>query len=207
MKSILLLLALMVCSVVNAASDRARPIAARADIANLKVILDRFSADCGRYPTTPEGLSALIRCPTNIPTGRWHGSYLDPAQIPIDPWGNEYVYRFPGIHNTNGYDLYSCGSDGISKSGGNDADDINNWDTNSPRGTFSDRLETLESNAIPILLAANLFQFVALSIIAKFLSRVRDFIARHPTVRDVYTWLTLVGILFLLISLVIPRQV
>jgi general secretion pathway protein G len=205
MKSILLLFALMVSSVVNAASDRARPVAARADIVILNEKLDAFAAYCGRYPTTPEGLSALILCPTNIFTARWHGPYLDPAQIPIDPWGNEYVYHFPGIHNTNGYDLYSCGSDGISKSGGNDADDINNWDPNSPRGNFSDHIGTFAHIAIIFLFVVNLLLCVALSVMAKFSGRVRDLIASYPTVRDVYAWLTLVGILIWLVSLLIPR--
>jgi general secretion pathway protein G len=205
MKSILLLLALMVSGVVNAASDRARLVATHADINILEQNLSAFDADCGRYPTTTEGFSALIHCPTNIPSGRWRGPYLD--AFPNDPWGNPYVYRFPGKYNTNGFDLYSVGSDGISKSGGNDDDDVNNWDPNSPRGTFSDRLKTLESNAIFFLFVGNLFLFVALSITANFSSRVRDFIARYPTVRDVYVWLTLVGLLFWLISLVIPRQV
>jgi hypothetical protein len=67
-----------------------------------------------------------------IPSGKWHGPYLD--KIPQDPWGNNYVYCCPGVHSTNGYELYSCGFDGISKSGGDDLDDINNWDPASPHG-------------------------------------------------------------------------
>jgi type II secretion system protein G len=107
----------------------------RADIGGqFKVALDYFSNDCGRYPTTEEGFSALINCPTNIPSGRWHGPYIDPPKIPQDVWHHDYGYRYPGIHNTNGYDLYSCGPDGISKSGGDDLDDINNWDPHSPHG-------------------------------------------------------------------------
>ena len=107
----------------------------RADIAGqFKVALNYFSNDCGRYPTTAEGFTALINCPTNILSGRWHGPYIDPPKIPQDVWHHDYVYRCPGIHNTNGYDLYSCGYDGISKSGGDDLDDINNWDPLSPHG-------------------------------------------------------------------------
>ena len=107
----------------------------RSDIAGgFKVALDYFSNDCGRYPTTAEGFTALINCPTNISGSKWHGPYIDPPKIPQDAWNHDYVYRYPGIHNTNGYDLYSCGYDGISKSGGEDLDDINNWDPHSPHG-------------------------------------------------------------------------
>ncbi len=83
-----------------------------------------FYVDCGRYPTTAEGFHALLTCPTNIPSKRWKGPYLDPATgVPLDPWNHEYVYRCPGIHNPNSYDLYSKGPDGID----NDQDDIGNW--------------------------------------------------------------------------------
>jgi general secretion pathway protein G len=203
MKSILLLLALMVSSVVNAASDRSRLMAAHADIAVLENTLKRFDADCGRYPTTTEGFSALIRCPTNVPTRRWHGPCL--TDIPSDPWGNEYVYRFPSEYNPNGFDLYSVGFDGISKSGGNDADDINNWNPNSPRGNLSDHIGTFAHIAIIFLFVVNLLLCVALSVMAKFSGRVRDLIATYPTVYDVWVWLSLIGILLFLLSLVVPR--
>ncbi len=98
----------------------------------LQTALDEFSNDCSRYPTTAEGFAALMQCPTNISEGRWHGPYFN--QIPKDPWGRNYVYRCPGIHHTNSFDLYSCGFDGISKTGGEDPDDINNWDPSSPHG-------------------------------------------------------------------------
>ena len=100
--------------------------------AGIKTALDAFAVDCGRYPTTAEGFQALINCPTNLFAGKWHGPYLD--EIPQDPWKHIYVYRCPSIHTTNGYDIYSCGPDGISKSGGNDLDDINTWDPSSPHG-------------------------------------------------------------------------
>ena len=103
--------------------------------AGIKAELDAFSNDCGHYPTTAEGLKALINCPTNISAGRWHGPYFDPPVIPKDLWQHDYVYCWPSNHNnTNGFDLYSCGPDGISKTGGEDPDDINNWDPGSPHG-------------------------------------------------------------------------
>ena len=52
----------------------------------------------------------------------WKGHYLE--QLPLDPWGNEYQYRYPGIHNQKGYDLWSMGQDGVTSS-----DDIGNWET------------------------------------------------------------------------------
>ena len=105
----------------------------------LKNTLEMFRIDCGRYPTSEEGFKALLTPPTNNPAGHWQGPYFDPPEIPLDLWRDPYVYRCPGIHNTNLYDLYSCGPDGISKSGGDDLDDINNWDPLSPHGgTFLD---------------------------------------------------------------------
>jgi general secretion pathway protein G len=90
------------------------------------VALDALRDDCGRFPTTEEGLAALCIRPAAIGETKWRGPYLSPP-IPLDPWGHAYVYRCPGVHNTNGFDIYSCGPDGVSKSGGEDADDITNW--------------------------------------------------------------------------------
>ena len=103
-------------------SEQARLTAARTDIANLEVALDTFEVDVGRYPTTEEGLQALVEAPPEV-TG-WKGPYIKRG-VPRDPWGNPYHYQCPGDHNTNGYDLFSCGPDG--KEGG--GDDIDNWST------------------------------------------------------------------------------
>ena len=102
-----------------------RPHAALTDIANLKVALNAFEVDCGRFPTTAEGLAPLIARPTNIPEAKWRGPYLE--DIPKDPWGHDYVYHCPGLYNAKGFDIYSCGPDGVSQTGGDDADDFNNW--------------------------------------------------------------------------------
>ncbi len=104
-------------------SEQARITAARTDIANLEVALDAFEIDTGRYPTTEEGLGALLEQPTDV--REWHGPYIKRG-VPSDPWGNLYVYRAPGQHNTSGYDLHSFGPDGQDGGG----DDIDNW---SPR--------------------------------------------------------------------------
>ncbi len=75
----------------------------------------------GSYPTTEEGLEALIRAPEGR-SDRWRGPYLERNEVPRDPWGNPYQYRYPGERNSNGYDLYSYGPDG------QDSDqNIGNW--------------------------------------------------------------------------------
>lgn len=100
-------------------SEQARITAARTDLSNLEVAFDAFEVDVGRFPTSEEGLGALVGAPANAVS--WRGPYIKRA-IPVDPWGRPYVYRFPGQHNLNGFDLYSFGPDG--REGG---DDIDNW--------------------------------------------------------------------------------
>jgi general secretion pathway protein G len=95
-------------------------------IAVFKTALDAFHEDCGRFPSSAEGLGSLTARPAGVSETQWHGPYLE-AAIPPDPWGHDYIYRCPGAHNTNGFDLYSLGPDGVSKSGGDDPDDIANW--------------------------------------------------------------------------------
>ena len=120
MLAILAALAAMVVPRFTKRSEQAKITAAKADIANLEVALDAFEVDCGRYPTTQEGLAALVTQPPGL-TG-WMGPYIKRG-VPKDPWGNPYQYRHPGLHNTEGYDLHSFGPDG--QDGGED--DITNW--------------------------------------------------------------------------------
>jgi general secretion pathway protein G len=103
-------------------SKEAKVTAAKTQIAELEVALDAFEIDLGRYPTTVEGLWALVKKPTTNSDG-WEQPYLRREEVPRDPWGNEYIYKYPGQYNEHGYDLYSNGPDG--KQGGND--DIVNW--------------------------------------------------------------------------------
>jgi general secretion pathway protein G len=99
--------------------DGARPVATRADInGDIKFALDRFEVDNGNYP---KSLQDLVQPPADAKN--WHGSYLDSTNLPIDPWGDDYIYEYPGKHNKNGYDLFSAGPDG--KPG--TKDDIGNW--------------------------------------------------------------------------------
>lgn len=104
-------------------SEQARQAAARADIeANLATALDLYELDNGQYPTTEQGLVALVEKPAAPPEPlNWRGPYL--KKEPKDPWGRAYVYKSPGEHNAADYDLASMGKDGVE--GG--ADDVVNW--------------------------------------------------------------------------------
>jgi len=84
--------------------------------------LDLFHLEVGRYPTTEEGLQALSEQPTGL--RGWNGPYLKKKQIPIDPWGNNYRYRYPGEFGS--YDLFSLGRDNSEGGEGEDAD-IVSW--------------------------------------------------------------------------------
>ena len=122
---VLVILAVLVAVVVpkfTSRSEQARTTAAKTDISSMETALDAFEVDCGRFPSTEEGLRALVEPPGNVQG--WRGPYIKRG-VPNDPWGNAYVYRFPGANNLNSYDLYSLGPDG--REGG---DDITNWTTN-----------------------------------------------------------------------------
>jgi general secretion pathway protein G len=96
--------------------------AARQQIQLLETALDTLRLDIGRYPTTQEGLESLRNRPFGI--DRWDGPYLK-KNVPLDPWGNPYVYRSPGSHGS--FDLYSLGADG-SQGGEDEGTDIANWE-------------------------------------------------------------------------------
>lgn len=98
-------------------SDQAKIAAAQNDVATLSSALDTFEVDNSRFPTSEEGLNALVNNPGNLPN--WKHSYI--AKLPNDPWGQPYIYRCPG-NNGKDYDLLSGGPD---KHEGGD-DDITN---------------------------------------------------------------------------------
>jgi general secretion pathway protein G len=91
---------------------------------SLKTPLVTYRLQIGSYPSTEEGLQALMVAPANR-TDRWRGPYLaEGTKLPLlDPWNEPYQYRYPGVHNKDGYDLWSKGPD---KTDGTD-DDIGNW--------------------------------------------------------------------------------
>lgn len=95
---------------------------ARAQLDALGKALDQYRLDTGRYPSTEEGLGALIDRPGE--ESKWSGPYLR-KRVPLDPWGRAYVYRFPGERGGD-YDLVSLGRDGQLGGSGED-EDIVNW--------------------------------------------------------------------------------
>ena len=102
--------------------DKAKITAAQADISNLMNALKMYKLDNGRYPTSDQGLQALVAKPTTgtVP-GNWR-SYLD--KLPDDPWHHPYQYAAPGVHGD--IDVFSFGADGQAGGEGNDAD-IGSW--------------------------------------------------------------------------------
>jgi general secretion pathway protein G len=105
--------------------DEARVTAAQQDIRTLGTALDFYRMDNFRYPTTDQGLKALVEKPDPPPPNWRAGGYLKATSVPKDPWGNEYRYLQPGTKGGD-YDLFSLGADG--EPGGEDADaDIGSW--------------------------------------------------------------------------------
>jgi general secretion pathway protein G len=98
--------------------EQAKVTVARADVqANIATALKVYEVDNGGFPTSDEGLNALLSKPASA--SNWNGPYLE--KKPLDPWQREYKYKSPGQHRLD-YDLYSLGRDGIES-----ADDITNW--------------------------------------------------------------------------------
>ena len=101
----------------------AKQSAARAQIENFATALDAFFIDMGRHPTSGEGLAALRTQPDGDP--KWRGPYLK-KEIPMDPWGNAYVYVSPG--RSGGYEIVAYGADG--REGGEDDNaDVTSWES------------------------------------------------------------------------------
>src|SRR3954471_12734534 len=73
---------------------------------SMKTSLTTYRIHMGDYPTTSEGLQALIT-PPSTKADRWHGPYIQTGKLPVDPWGEPYQYAYPGTHNKGGYDLWS----------------------------------------------------------------------------------------------------
>ena len=97
--------------------------AAKVQLEDLASTLDMYKLDAGTYPSTEQGLNALIEAPDNA--RHWSGPYLSKSKIPLDPWQNEYHYVFPGEHGK--FDIFSYGADG--KEGGTGEDqDIVSWE-------------------------------------------------------------------------------
>jgi len=108
--------------------SKARTTAAKAQIENLRMALEHYRMDNDFFPTTEQGLEALVREPDIDPYPRnWDGPYLEKRDVPLDPWERPYVYISPGEVNPGDYDLYTLGRDG--EVGGEDEDqDIYSWE-------------------------------------------------------------------------------
>jgi general secretion pathway protein G len=101
----------------------ARSDTTRLQITDLSTALDMYKLEVGRYPTTDEGLEALVQKPADA--SRWNGPYLKKKQVPKDPWGQDYHYRSPGEHGE--IDLYSLGADNA-EGGDGENKDIVSWE-------------------------------------------------------------------------------
>lgn len=91
-------------------------------IENLAATLDLYRLDVGRYPTTDEGLEALVKAPPGA--AHWDGPYLKKKQVPKDAWGHDFHYRFPGEHGA--FDIYSLGADNA-EGGDSESQDVVSW--------------------------------------------------------------------------------
>ncbi|MFA5903118.1 MAG: type II secretion system major pseudopilin GspG [Desulfobacula sp.] len=108
-------------------TDDAKAVKAKVDILAIETALKLYKLDNGVYPTTEQGLTALVEKPSTEPVpANWkEKGYLEKARVPKDPWGKDYLYLSPGVHDD--YDLISYGADGVP--GGEDKNkDVNSWD-------------------------------------------------------------------------------
>lgn len=96
---------------------------AQLQIENLVATLDMYRLEVGRYPTQDEGLRALVERPPNAPS--WNGPYLRKGELPKDPWGFDYNYRYPGEHAA--VDVWSLGADNR-EGGEGENTDVRSWD-------------------------------------------------------------------------------
>ncbi|MGD0016240.1 MAG: type II secretion system major pseudopilin GspG [Verrucomicrobiia bacterium] len=95
--------------------------ATQADIKAFSQAIALFEMDCGSYPSTEQGLQALVVQPSNCTN--WKGPYIESGKIKDDPWGSKYIYKCPGEKLPHSFDLYSPGPDKIEGT----EDDIGNW--------------------------------------------------------------------------------
>jgi general secretion pathway protein G len=107
--------------------EEARRMKARVQIESIETALKLYKLDNGSYPTTEQGLQALVEAPTvgQLPKAWRDGGYLEKGKVPKDPWDNEFIYLSPGVNGD--FDLISYGADG--EPGGEDINkDVNNWE-------------------------------------------------------------------------------
>lgn len=107
---------------ITGGARRSRIIATKNSMSSVETALQSFEMNVGRFPTSDEGLKALVQCPSDVSEKFWIKPYL--KEDPVDAWGREFIYVCPGEHNID-FDLYSTGPDGQKDT----EDDIVNWKT------------------------------------------------------------------------------
>jgi len=108
--------------------DKGRITATAAQISNLEAILELYRMDMANFPSSEDGLEALVSGPSQGNSARNFpaAGYITKGRVPVDPWGNKYQYEYPGRNNPHTFDLWSFGADG--KTGGEGVDhDVGNW--------------------------------------------------------------------------------
>ena len=126
------IIALLLAAAINkmgGALDFGKEVRVKGDIQSVSNALRMYNAQNGFYPTTEQGLKALVVQPSSEPRPRqWRCAFED-SKVPRDPWDNEYNYACPGKHNPKSFDIFSSGPDRIA----NTPDDIGNWETDSQK--------------------------------------------------------------------------
>jgi general secretion pathway protein G len=124
---ILGILATLIVPNIMDAPDEAKQAKAKVDISAVETALKMYKLHNGTYPSTEQGLLALVEAPTTgqLPKNWKEGGYLEKGKLPKDPWGNDYIYLSPGLHGE--YDITSYGADGVPEGEGKNKD-INNWE-------------------------------------------------------------------------------
>ena len=124
------LLAGIVGTVVIGQIGTARTQTSKAQIKQLESALTFYQMDNGRFPTSEQGLSALVDQPSAGPEARnWRpGGYIQGGVVPTDPWGDDYQYEYPGSENEHSFDIWTFGADGQAGGEGENAD-VGNWST------------------------------------------------------------------------------
>jgi len=106
--------------------EEAKQLKAKIQIESLETALNLYKLDTGLYPSTEQGLQALVQKPDTGQVKQWRaGGYLEKGRLPVDPWGNPFIYLSPGVNGD--YDLSSYGADGIQGGDGKNKD-VNNWE-------------------------------------------------------------------------------
>ena len=125
---ILGILALYIGPKIMGEPEKAKRVKVKMDIASLETALKMYKLDNGVYPSTEQGLQALVEAPESgvIPKKWRKGGYIEKNKVPKDPWGNEFLYISPGLHGD--FDIISYGLDGVPGGEGDDNKDINNWE-------------------------------------------------------------------------------